>query len=286
MILTILLLCGAVLFMLTGAVPLPSDTTTVVFTSPVFIAILGALCVCILVSCRRALSVRRLGFLLSHLSVVVILIGALAGYIFGEKAYVAVPVALGHVVRELPKEEGENIPLDFGVSCSEFVIKYHDPSYNVYRPAGDEQYEYIEEIAVAGRNEAELESGEKIPVSRLRDPEAGGNWREQYVTDAGWILKISRTVRRYGAKLHFHDPSGDEQVSELVVNSPVTFGRWRFYLMSYDHERHSYVWLSARRDPGRGVVIAGFWGLILGTAVLCWFEMSRASRAGEVGNGN
>jgi len=56
----------------------------------------------------------------------------------------------------------------------------------------------------------------------------------------------------------------------VSINHPAQFKGWRFYLMSYDQMRQSYVQLSVRRDPGRNAVIAGIWLTIIGTFVLCF----------------
>ena len=59
------------------------------------------------------------------------------------------------------------------------------------------------------------------------------------------------------------------------VNHPLDFHGWRFYLMSHDTQNNEYIVITARRDPGRGCVIAGIWMIIAGVAVLCWFSQSR-----------
>ena len=45
--------------------------------------------------------------------------------------------------------------------------------------------------------------------------------------------------------------------------------------MSHDTQNNEYIVITARRDPGRGCVIAGIWMIIVGVAVLCWFSQSR-----------
>ena len=66
------------------------------------------------------------------------------------------------------------------------------------------------------------------------------------------------------------DDNGESRTEPLAINHPFTHRGWRFYLMSYDREAQRYVWLSARRDPGRPIVIAGIWGILLGVTWLCW----------------
>ena len=81
-------------------------------------------------------------------------------------------------------------------------------------------------------------------------------------------MQISRTPRKFAAALLFTDNAGTS-TWDLAVNHPATHKGWRFYLASYEEQPRLYVLLTARRDPGRGTVIAGIWLLIVGVALLC-----------------
>ena len=87
------------------------------------------------------------------------------------------------------------------------------------------------------------------------------------------------TARHYEADLVFTGPETSRQ--RLRVNHPVTHGGWRFYLTSYDTVARRYIVVTARRDPGRCLVIPGIWMVIAGTAGLCWFRKRRTTPGGE-----
>lgn len=287
MIFAVLLMVALVLFMLGGVLPVAGAEPGVVYRTPTFIALLGLLCLSILWCCRKYLSWRRLGFLVSHVAVVVILAGALVGYVLGRKTNVPLPVSIHHEIQELRHGEDQPIPLDFGVACVDFRVEHYEPHYSIYRPTGagapDEPnaspYEFVRKVSVADAEFLELESGERVPVTELHLETVPETWREQYRTDKDWVLQLTRSVRHYGATLRFRDKEGRTEDQHLAVNHPAEFGGWRFYLMDYDQDMQRYIWVSARRDPGRWIVIAGLWVMIAGVALLCWFEQGRSSRA-------
>jgi len=121
------LLIVIVLFMLAGVLPVNGESPEVIFRSPVFVLLLGALAVSSLVCCvRRGMRVRQVGFLLTHGGVVVILAGACIGFAVGERSDFAVPVSDRHQVRELPTRDGGSIDLDFGLTVNSFNVSHYD----------------------------------------------------------------------------------------------------------------------------------------------------------------
>lgn len=74
----------------------------------------------------------------------------------------------------------------------------------------------------------------------------------------------------------------DGNISEirvLRVNHPVSYRGWRIYLMSWENDptagevlTPTGVVLTARRDPGRGLVIAGIWMLMIGVTLTCLWK--------------
>jgi len=66
----------------------------------------------------------RLSFLLTHLSILIIFIGAIVGSIFGFKGYVNINE--GETVSTLQTRKGENKALNFGVRCNSFNADYYE----------------------------------------------------------------------------------------------------------------------------------------------------------------
>jgi cytochrome c biogenesis protein len=66
----------------------------------------------------------RLSFLLTHLSILMIFIGAIGGSIFGFKGYVNINE--GSTIATIQTRQGENKPLNFGVRCNSFNADYYE----------------------------------------------------------------------------------------------------------------------------------------------------------------
>jgi hypothetical protein len=197
------------LFMLAGAFPSGGGTSAAIFKTPVFIGLAGLLAGLILYcSWKGGLGFRRIGFLLVHMGVVVILVGALVGWRNGEKHDFALPIGPGDYVREIQLREGGSVPLPFGMACHRFSVEFYEPQA-------------------------------EFPVPRL------------FLADMAIQIE--------------GEPVREEK---LAVNHPIEIKGWRFYLMSYDSQNRTYVVLTARRDPGRLVVVTGIWMVIAGTVML------------------
>lgn len=292
MTVAVYILTALVLLMLAGAIPVGGGAQVVVFRTPVFVLLLGALSVsCVLCSIRRGLACRRprlalrnAGFHLTHLSVVLILAGAFVGFLAEKRSQFALPVNPQHSVREIPLTGGGTADLGFGVAVKSFEVSRFDPDYALYRPAvteegGREEVEYVLERTVRVSSDGALDIG---PLGRI---EAGGlkndagEWVTQRALEDGWLLQmISPADREQRAVLRITDDGGTEAEKSSVVNHPAVHRGWRFYLVSYDRESRRYVVLLARRDPGRVLVIAGAFALMAGVALIC-FVRRGASRA-------
>lgn len=285
----VILFAALVLMLLTGVVPAPGGPVSVVFLSPVFLAIAGALGVVLVLQCRKAVASLDIGSAIAHGGVALILAGAAVTYAFGVRTEIVAPVGPGNVIREVPERraafEGEAVPyaaLGFGFVVTNFVVEFHDPRYVVYvqrkQPDGGSDYRYLRKVPVPRAGPVDLGNGERVEIHDLRDP-ATGEWKEQHVTASGLILQRSSTASRYSAAIRFTGAGDEVQESEIVMNRPARFDGWRFYLMDYDGGQGRHVVLSVRRDPGRPLVMAGMWMAIAGVFVMC-FRRSRPSAAG------
>jgi hypothetical protein len=162
-----------------------------------------------------------------------------------------------------------------------FDVERYDPDYALYRPVetanGSEAdgYSHVGTFRIPALGEVDLGQAGTVDAAALRNED--GQWVSQRVLDDGWILqRLGPVDRAYRAVLKITDDARAPFTRELAVNSPVSHRGWRFYLMSYDNEAERYVVLSARRDPGRRVVISGIWALMIGIALMCWTGRKRA----------
>jgi len=81
--------------------------------------------------------------------------------------------------------------------------------------------------------------------------------------------------KNYEAKIRIVPKNGNAFSSMLKVNHPVSYGGWRIYLVSFGNDENPYVQLSAKKDIGRGAVIAGIWMLMTGTFIICFKRKER-----------
>lgn len=267
MVFAVSILAVLVLFFLAGALPVDGVQPTVVFRTPVFMLLLALLCGSCLIATLRGGRWRKPGFLLCHLGVVLVCLGAFAGQVWGDRARFRTPVDEHFDTPELPREDGTQIPLGFRLAVIDAKADYYPPKfYGMYAPP---DYNLVREVAIRTDGTLDL-PGELQPDSGLLRGE-GGTWARQVVLADGSLLQVvPPTVKYYEATLRFLHDDRPSDTRVLVVNHPVTYRGWRFYLMDYQTEPYLAVSLAARRDPGRRLAILGIWCLILGTAWICW----------------
>ena len=168
-----------------------------------------------------------------------------------------------------------HLALPFSLGVTRFRVDRFDPAYALYLPPTEEvdEYSYVESYT-PGRGGVTLGPDDVVPLTRLR-PE-GGEWVEQVVlADQRMLSRLPAGDKHYEAQVVIRDEAVEGEAVEkeftLAVNQPVSYRGWRFYLVSYDrqHGEARYINLTARRDPGRNVLIAGIWMLMAGTFLLC-----------------
>ncbi|MFQ5964458.1 MAG: cytochrome c biogenesis protein ResB [Candidatus Scalinduaceae bacterium] len=104
---------------------------TDIFHSYWFAFLLILLCVN-LTSCtirRWRNTVLQIGFLVTHISIILTLIGCLIDFQLGENG--GVNVYEGEYVDYYLKRDYEKVPLDFQVYCDDFIIERHPPKYRL-----------------------------------------------------------------------------------------------------------------------------------------------------------
>lgn len=274
--LAVLLFMVLALFMIAGVIPVENHAQTVVFRTPLFLALLAGTGLLSTLACARyGRSLRRLPFCLAHLGVACILAGAGVGAGWGTHGHLALPVGNWHATDRLPVSEGDaGVPLGFRLSVNDFRVDHYDPTYLLYRPKTSEprsadDYEFHAELSPTGEGTLRVGGFGEVPRQDLWDA-ASSNWIEQVRLANGWVLQRGRqTPREFEAVLGI-DLAGVVSTRILRVNHPQTVNGWRIYLMSYNTKPQSVVQLYLRRDPGRWSVLAGIWAVIAGVAAMCW----------------
>lgn len=270
----IVLMSAVVLLLLAGVLPVGNGReATAVYYSPMMILLLGLLSGSSLVCCWRR---RALGFVWVHLGVVIVLTGAAIGYFAGTKGSLRLSLRAPAPVSVLKTAARSREPLGFEVAAQDFEVCFYPPTYKRFRrlPAdqlqpGQMPFEMGEEFSVDVRLSEWQVAGQRVARSAL---EVGGEWRERVrLSDGSVLMRQPMTPSHYGVNLMV-----EGEAFPVSINHPATCRGWRFYLTSYDRANRSYVELSARRDPGRNVVIAGIWMVMVGMFFYCFGKTGKA----------
>lgn len=272
---TIILFAATVLFLLAGALPCPGGDAAVIFRSPVFIAILGIISLLSLYCSWK--KIRHPHFLLSHIGAVVILSGAFLSFLFGKTTQFNMPVMPAMLVDKIPEPGGSRWNLGFSFSVADFRADYYNPDYSLFIPDSTKKDGYKKSGTFSTEKITLLVLGKwgSVPISVLKD-EKTGKWTDRYTFENGCALMRENPVPKdYEAKIRIVPKNGSEFTRSLKVNSPVSYEGWRLYLVSFGNDRKPYVQLSAKKDIGRGTVIAGIWMLMAGIFISCFKRKER-----------
>lgn len=272
---TIILFSATVLFLLAGALPCTGGDSTLIFRSPVFIALLSIISILSLRCCWEKM--RNPHFLFSHLGVVVILVGAFTGFLFGKTTQFNMPVMPEMLVDKIPAPEGAHWNLGFSFSVADFKADYYNPDYSLYIPDKINKDDFRKSGTFSTERVSSIALGKwgSVPISTLKD-EKTGKWTDNFTFDNGCVLMRENAVPKdYDAKIRIVPKNSSEFTTILKVNSPVSYEGWRIYLVSFGNDKKPYVQLSAKKDIGRETVIAGIWMLMTGTFISCFKRKER-----------
>jgi hypothetical protein len=131
--LAVVLMALAVLLMLAGVLPVRGGGQEAVFRSPVLFFVLTLFGVStIACTFRRKLSLRSIGYHLTHASAVVIMVGAMIGAVLEKKFDIQVELgdAPLHSVRMM---DGESVDLGFGLAVESFQVDRYAPNLLVLK---------------------------------------------------------------------------------------------------------------------------------------------------------
>ncbi len=284
MVFSVVVMGLMVLFLLAGVLPAPGGAPDTIFRSPVFVVLCGLLLGALLWCCQQRLrrGRRKIAFILLHLGVALILVGAFIGFVAGRRTNVLLPLD-GREISEFQTLDQESFfRTGFSVSARNFEAEYFEPAYFLYRPEPDGAggFELVERLQF---EDGKLNLGDlgEVAMTELFNPETGA-WLLRKMLRNGWILhRGNRVAKRYSVSLAFRPEGPDAEAANraVAINHPVDFQGWRFYLMSYDAHSNRYIVVSMRRDPGRLIAITGIWMTIIGTALSC-LRTNKASTEG------
>ena len=245
----------------------------------------------------------RLGAYMTHISIIVILIGAIIGNVFGFKAFVNIPEG-GSTTHVMTRDGSQRIPLGFEVRCDNFDVEFYpdtrrpmlyasdlvilkdgvevyekritvnDPLFyegiifyqSSYGPAGD---------ATIAFKATDNQSGETFEFNApLRSRVRLANGYTVVVTD------FTDNDRNFGPamRLHVVTPDGAHQDPVVVWQNFPEFdvrrgGQYSFAMLGF-HQPY-FTGLQVAKDPGVNVVWAGCIMLIIGPFIAFFMSHKR-----------
>lgn len=240
----------------------------IALTGIVFMSVFGFLC-------YRVMNHRSLWLAGLHWAVALLVIGSFIDAACEERINLSLPADARTEVTELRAGDGTLHPLGFRLRVDAFDIRYYDDaSYTLYtfengRPGPSQPVERRGDTLQIGQ--------ETWPVSALKTNTGAPH---PHLILPGHPTRIlvqnPATVRDYCAHITaFTDHRGRPEThkAELRVNTPFACKDWRFTLSSYRREGgQTQVLLQARRAPGRFAALCGMVGIIICTAVWCWWR--------------
>lgn len=240
----------------------------VALTGVIFMAVFGFLC-------YRVMNRRILWLAGAHWAVALAGIGAFVDAACEVRVPVVLPADGKTELTELVLDDGRQIPLGFRLRVDDFVVQhYDDATYTLYsfengRPGTSQPVQRRGDTLYCG--------AESWPVSALRGaPGMPHPFLSLPGNPARVLVQNPGTVRDYCAHVvAFTDHRGRPEThrAELRVNEPFACKDWRFSLSSYRSQGGgTEVQLQARRAPGRFAALSGMVGIILCTAVWCWWR--------------
>lgn len=250
---------------------------------------------------RFSLRLRSAGPLLTHLSIMVILAGAIVGSIWGEKGMVQIHE--GHSADAF-HVGNEKRPLGFKVFLEDFIIEHYEDGgaqlrvqlkdqgiRKAYPAQAGGTYE-IEGTGYAVRidryvadfmmniSTKEVESrserpdnpaiqvtvtGPEAPYTQwLFSRHAGMHKNAGSPLEMTYVRSASGKIKDFKSKLKVMEGDRVAVAKTIEVNDPLRYKGYGFYQHSYDRKNLKYTVLQVVKDPGVPLVYAGFVLLLLG----------------------
>ncbi len=280
-----------------------------VYASPLFIflIILFAINLTVCLLNRISLKARMLGSLLSHVSILIILIGALAGMFFGHKGLIK--IGEKEEVCCFTSKDKQRIEMEFSIRLDKFIYSEHiDPKEKllIFSVKNDAIIAEIpteigveSDIALTGYKikilrylpDFVMDTSTKVAASRSAVPDNPAI--EARLKDkAGqvstfWVFArfpdmhqkmdpnfkfvyhwVGRRPKDFISKVTVLKGGKEVKVADIRVNEPLRFDGYTFFQSTYDPEALSWSGLQVVKDPGVPIVYAGFILLIIGLVVI------------------
>lgn len=280
-----------------------------VYASPWFIFLISLFAVN-LTACllnRLSFKLRMLGSTLSHVSILIILMGALVGMVYGQKGLIK--IGEKEEVCCFTSKDKQRIEMGFSIRLDKFIYSEHiDPKEKLLVSSAQDSAIIAEipteigvesDIAATGYKikilrylpDFVMDTGTKAAASRSAKPDNPAI--EARLRDKAGQVSTFWVFARFPDMHQKMDPNfkfvynwvgrrpkdfiskvtvlkgGKEMISsDILVNKPLHFSGYTFFQSTYDTEALSWSGLQVVKDPGVPIVYAGFILLIIGLVVI------------------
>lgn len=248
----------------------------------------------------------RLGVYTVHLSIVLLLIGGLIGSLFGFEGFVNIPE--GETIQRIRlRNTGGSHQLDFGIRCDDFNVSF-------YENGSPKEYRSKLRIVEQGQTVLQKEIIVNDPLRYkginifqssygALEPEKVTLGFKSNITEMIYHSKVTLgqqvdipeslgkfVIRKYSPAAEYRGhqigaaftgiftPPGGKSTEVLLPLRFPSFDKMRkgdFIVSVEDYESRYYTGLQVTRDPGVGIVYAGFIVMIIGCAVTFFMSHQR-----------
>ena len=242
----------------------------------------------------------RFGVYVTHLSILIIFVGALMGSFWGYKGYVSIPEG-GETDRVFRRDKQAEAPLGFSVRCEAFSVSYYEGTrrprefksiltvsengqvvikdrkvivnepltykgivfyQSSYNPIGDPSFGLQVKERATGRT-IDL----NVPFNATRPLPGGGSVRVENYGENGMIVRLGVTGTDGQRRVvDVYDPSSN-------ISDERRGGEYIFALTGF-HQRYA-TGLQVAKDPGVEVVWLGCFFMVIGTMVAFFMSHRR-----------
>lgn len=269
---TIILITAAVLLLIAGA--FPGMDAPGVYRSGLLLllgVLIAALCLFAIVWPRK----KNIPLLLLHAGGLLILVGAFLDHFQEKKLSCYIPVGESLFAEIFDEKERVPVPLGFEFGVTDFQITYYPPTYSLH----DYQKRKILETGSEQNGEIVFPKNKiKVPADQFKQMDGAPHpWLP--VDDHKVVVQNRPNVKFYDAAFRIKD--GEKIIpSQLAVNHPVSHKGWRFYLLSHHLQgNQEFVYLTARKAPGRNWVTLGIYILMTGAFLFAFVPRKQRKEA-------
>jgi hypothetical protein len=238
---------------------------------------------------RRFFRLTQLGFLFSHMGIIIILLGGLVGLMAGQKGFI--DLVKGQSAHSMGITKGGKLTgaagnLGFGLRLDDFQVDYYPSEYKIYAfrlNPDSKRFEVVGSYKLKRGKKYSIPGTDVDFVVRRTEQDSTpradlvlGNSLETETLTYGTplrlaggrlVLAIDRRqddVKEYRSLVSMWEGGRKVRSATIQVNHPLSYRGYAFYQANFDPKNPDYSGIEVVRDPGLPLVYVGFLMLSLG----------------------